>query len=530
MDRYKSLELEKILKGTKLNDYKVIEFINNGKSAAVFKAEKSGKFFALKIFDNEMIERFGHEIQTRRIEQEILLKNHSIENLVKIYEGGKATVDEQQYYYIIMELIEGCNLKDYISKNQYNQDFIVKVLNRLIITTEQLLIQKNIVHRDIKPENIMINQEGEIILMDLGVLKFIGATSLSDEDEVSFVGTLRYAPPEFLLRNEENSIQGWKAVNLYQIGATLHDLIMKYELFKDEIPYSKLVLAINQVYPVIECKNLSYEIIQMARNMLAKEWKKRLQLVTDEKLKAIYSLNHITDDFEISLNNLMKLREKPQALSDEIISLVSTNEEKKIKKNETGKKLHSEIKNCFFSLKKLNIFNELIFSQNNFHLNEIDRNNDEFVQNILFVLKGNLPMGYPKPLYVFVRLSNDHDSYCKVQVNSFFDYSFNKFTIEEPIKIIQEVFKASINNSHQYSRLNKVEIKLIDFYEGIVDFDENFNKSLMNQFIKLIEKSLSKVSILVEDELIKRKSEIESKMPSGATFVNQKSIIIDSLD
>lgn len=80
-NKLKALELEKSLAGTTFNGFKVLEFINNGKSAAVFKAEKEGNIFALKIFYNEVIERFGHEIQTKRIEQEIALKNHTIDNL-----------------------------------------------------------------------------------------------------------------------------------------------------------------------------------------------------------------------------------------------------------------------------------------------------------------------------------------------------------------------------------------------------------------------------------------------------------------
>ena len=231
MDKQKAKSLAKEIIGTTLNGYEVIELINNGKSAAVFKAKKGNDFFALKIFDNELIERFGHEIQTKRIKQEIALKNHNIDNLVKIYDGGYTRLDSQTYYFIVMELIDGINLKDFIISNSYDQDFIIKVLEKLTATTEQLLTKKQIAHRDIKPENIMVDNNKDIILMDLGVLKLIGVKSFSDEEEKSFVGTLRYAPPEFLLRTEEDTIDGWRAINLYQIGATLHDLIMKKELF-----------------------------------------------------------------------------------------------------------------------------------------------------------------------------------------------------------------------------------------------------------------------------------------------------------
>lgn len=227
MDKIKSLLLEKELIDKKVKGYKVVKLLNNGKSAAVFKATKKNKEYALKIFDNDLIERFGHEIQTKRIEQEIGLKNHTIKNLVKIYDGGNTKVDRQIHYFIIMDFISGLNLKDYIKTKNYNQNFLINVLDTLKNTTDDLLRIENIAHRDIKPENIMVTDDNKIILMDLGVLKLVGAKSFSDEEEKSFVGTLRYAAPEFLLRKEENTIEGWNALNIYQIGATMHDLIMK---------------------------------------------------------------------------------------------------------------------------------------------------------------------------------------------------------------------------------------------------------------------------------------------------------------
>lgn len=335
MDKVRAIELEKELKGTVLSGYEVIELINNGKSAAVFKAKKDYNFFALKIFDNELIERFGHEIQTKRIEQEISLKNHTIDNLVKIYEGGNTVVGSQTYFYIVMELINGVNLKQYIEANTYGQDFILKVLDKLTVTTDQLLSQKQIAHRDIKPENIMIDDAGNIILMDLGVLKLIGAISFSDDEEKSFVGTLRYAAPEFLLRTEEDSASGWKAVNIYQIGATLHDLIMKKELFNDKKPYTNLVISIKEDTPKISNTDYAFELLQLTRDMMTKDWKKRLELITETRLKKTINLNETLENpLEQGIEDILKKRLQKQAKFDEIEKLRRTNDEKrKNKKN-----------------------------------------------------------------------------------------------------------------------------------------------------------------------------------------------------
>ena len=156
-----------------------------------------------------------------------------------------------------MEFITGQNLKEFIQSEEYSEDFILKVLQTLVKTTEDLL-QKGIAHRDIKPENIMVDGNHDIILMDLGVLKLVGLKSFNDDEEKAFVGTLRYAPPEFLTRMEEDSLNGWRAVNLYQIGATLHDLVMKEELFIEKIPYSNLVIAIKDDSPKVSNAAFSF--------------------------------------------------------------------------------------------------------------------------------------------------------------------------------------------------------------------------------------------------------------------------------
>jgi len=208
MDNYKARQMENLLKGKKVGNYEIVDLLNNGKSAAVFKAKDiEGKFYAVKIFDNNLIERFGHEVQERRIEQEISLKGHTIPNLIKIIEGGKTQIEIEKYYYVIMEFIDGENLREFIESSSYNAAFLQEVVKTIFTVTETLL-ERGIVHRDIKPENIMINSKGEITLMDLGVLKLIGAKSFSDEEEKQFVGTLRYSPPEFLTRTEEDSQQG----------------------------------------------------------------------------------------------------------------------------------------------------------------------------------------------------------------------------------------------------------------------------------------------------------------------------------
>lgn len=527
MDKAKALELETQIKGTTLNGYEVIELINNGKSAAVFKAKKGADFFALKVFDNELIERFGHEIQTKRIEQEIALRNHTIDNLVKIYDGGNTTLGTQTYYYILMELIDGVNLKQYIESKTYGQDFILKVLQKLNETTEQLLTQKQIAHRDIKPENIMVDSSGNIIIMDLGVLKLVGAKSFSDEEEKSFVGTLRYAPPEFLLRTEEDSIKGWRAINIYQIGATLHDLIMRRELFLDKTPYPNLVIAIKEDTPKVSNPNISFDLLQLTRDMMTKDWKKRLELVSDLRLKAAFEIKEILENpFDQAVEDILKMRLGHQAKFDEIEKLRRTKDDIRKKQKEFAINLAKEIDKCFEIIKNKGVCNSLKKSKN-FSFDSDRKEIDIAHQNYLYELGGDLKIGFPRSLFILARMSNDESNYTEIELFGIFPSVFLKANIDNPLNLFQELAKERQRfNTHN----SNYTIKTINIFKGTIDFDESFNNHISTQILKLITKALKIVEKSVQDELQWYEELAKSKQSvSTRTTTGHQNVIIDTL-
>jgi serine/threonine protein kinase len=74
----------------------------------------------------------------------------------------------------------------------------------------------------------LLDEFKRLVLLDLGVLRPIAGSTLTDANGIqAFVGTLQYSSPEFLLRQEEESLDGWRSLTFYQIGGVLHDLIMR---------------------------------------------------------------------------------------------------------------------------------------------------------------------------------------------------------------------------------------------------------------------------------------------------------------
>lgn len=526
MDRYKALQLEKELKGKSLNGFEVIEFVNNGKSAAVFKAQKENELFALKIFDNELIERFGHEIQTKRIEQEISIKGHNIANLVKIYDGGNVDLDDEKFYFIIMEFIEGKNLKEYIASEPYDEKIIINILDKLYQTTEQLLIQKQIAHRDIKPENIMINKNGDVILMDLGVLKLIGAKSFSDEEEKAFVGTLRYAPPEFLLRKEIDSNDGWRAINLYQIGAVLHDLIMKKELFSEISPYSNLVIAIKDDMPKISNNNISFGLLQLTRDLMSKDWETRLKLINNERIIKIVQQENSIDTIDSELDELFKKRINYQDRFDNIEKHQRTKQELKERQKNISNSIIPVIDNIFKSICQKGVCKE--YNRSNPFLFKSDQNtrlNNIVIQNYLYEIKGELMMGFPRNLYILLHTTVDEKLNTTIDIWGIWPTSFLKPSILRPFDLFENLAK----KNQGYNRNYQYEFKTINIFTGIIELDNSLSEFLNKQFIKFLTKALKLVEKIVDDE-IKWREEIaksNERIISRVSTIGSNDIIID---
>ncbi len=527
MDRHKSQTLFEVLKGqTFLKKYTVLELIDNGKSAAVFKVEDSNNnYYALKVFDNDMIDKYGYEIQEKRIKKEIELAQHSITNLVKIIEGGKEEIDDNEYYFIIMEYIQGENLKNYIKTSEYDEKFVRKVADTLLLVSEKLL-EQGIVHRDIKPENIMVSDSGEIVLMDLGVIKLIGTDSYSDELGKQFVGTLRYAPPEFLTRIEEDSEKGWKAVNLYQIGGVLHDLIMKKELFSDIAPYANLVIAIKEDAPELSNADYKYSTIQLARNMLTKDWRKRLELCTNENIEEallkieapnINPLDTLIDDFFTSSDSTLK---KNKELED----IKRSNEEKlKIKTELSGKiaTLIDESVNDLIDKKIIlkttkpaiipfpihsNRNNFSIYNTKNitYQVKYKSHSKELYDKSYFISVEGEYALGFIKPINFLFRIQNDESSFAIISFTAIVWGNTNSNLKLIPDGIMQELINTAQKktaNSTQYQTNRIWEIETKDIFEGIISFDEQSKQALTLEILKLLKRVLEYYRPEVEKQI-----------------------------
>jgi eukaryotic-like serine/threonine-protein kinase len=285
VDEVKAKEWEAKFRGQAIDGWTIESLIDHGKSAAVFKAvsEGPGKLAALKIFDDELIQRYGDETQLKRIGRELSLKGRNHANMVEILGGGFH--EESRNHYIVMDYLDGPSLSKCLTK--VPEANIPNLIEQLVLACE-FLEAHELTHRDIKPANIVLLEDmSRLVLLDFGVLKPVGEVGLTDTDgQRLFVGTLQYSSPEFLLRDEQNDADGWRALAIYQVGAVLHDLIMRRPIFDEFVnPYAALVNAVQHETPNVASEGVPSYLIDACQMALVKDPEKRLALVNWEAFR-----------------------------------------------------------------------------------------------------------------------------------------------------------------------------------------------------------------------------------------------------
>lgn len=282
--------MERDLTGQTLGGWLLAECIGYGKSALVFRASNGDQAGAVKIFDRDLVERFGREAQQERVRREKSLVGKTHPNLIGILDAGEDT--EKDLFFVVMALFPGKNLAEVL--NDIPHDRVFELISQVAAAAE-FLEALGLAHRDIKPENIGVSGDfSTAVLLDLGVLRPVGLSTITDQHgQQTFVGTLQYSPPELLHRKEEDSTEGWRAVTFYQLGGVLHDLLTRKPLFSDDLsPYAHLVETVSNKTVSILAPGAAPELRMLAQDCLVKDPAQRLALVTWDRFKTRPSVSN----------------------------------------------------------------------------------------------------------------------------------------------------------------------------------------------------------------------------------------------
>ncbi len=220
------------LVGKTINGYVFIEFINEGGFGAVYKAEKAGVIYAIKLFREAYVlkefRRDGHNRLEREIE---IMQKVSGPNLVSYIEHFEYQDNGSNYYFLVMDFVDGETLRTILDRDgQLDEATSKNIILQVLDGLEVLHNLKNgnssgIIHRDLKPENIIMDRSGVLKIVDYGISKVIDFTSITSTGDV--LGTGPYMSPEQI--TDSKNID--RRSDLYTVG------ILYYELLTNEFPY-----------------------------------------------------------------------------------------------------------------------------------------------------------------------------------------------------------------------------------------------------------------------------------------------------
>jgi protein phosphatase len=162
--------------------------------------------------------------------------NHK--SIMKIYprvkENGQAT---SPFLYHVCEYVEGITLRQWMYDNPNPSLSLVRDVTAKIIAGLRVFQRQSMVHRDLKPENIMIENDGNIKLIDFGTVQVSGLAEISSPlIEDTLAGAVGYIAPEYLLGQ-----QGVHRSDIFSLG------VIVYEMLTGELPFKTPLVQHQQV-------------------------------------------------------------------------------------------------------------------------------------------------------------------------------------------------------------------------------------------------------------------------------------------
>ena len=230
--------------------YEILGRVGSGGMADVYKGKdhKLNRYVAIKVLksdyrsDQVFIQKFLSEAQAAA--------GLMHPNVVNVYDVGQ----DRGLYYMVMELVEGITLKDYIQKKGKLSAKETISISIQMVTGIQAAHNRHIIHRDIKPQNIIISKEGKVKVTDFGIAR---ATTSTQTISASVMGSVHYTSPEQARggRVDEKS-------DIYSAGITMYEMITGHVPFDGDSTVSVALKHLQEeiVSPSKEVPDIPYSL------------------------------------------------------------------------------------------------------------------------------------------------------------------------------------------------------------------------------------------------------------------------------
>ena len=218
------------------NRYEILEIIGVGGMAVVYKAldKVLDRYVAIKILKDE----FAHdeEFRKRFANESHAVAKLSHNNIVSVFDVSRTDVPQ----YIVMELIEGITLKEYLTKKGALTWQETLFFTQQIAKALEHAHSRGIIHQDIKPHNICLLRDGTVKVTDFGIARF----EKNQETRViqEAIGSVHYISPE----QAKGSAIDHRA-DIYSLGVMMYEMLTGRVPFDGDTPLAIVMQHINAV-------------------------------------------------------------------------------------------------------------------------------------------------------------------------------------------------------------------------------------------------------------------------------------------
>ena len=222
------------------NRYKILDHLGTGGMPTVWLGydtildrQVAIKTFKIDANDEDAVKRFNREAKA--------VTSLSHPNIVSIYD----VENEGEFYYLILEYVEGMTLKDYMVKNPRIPIETIVHIAKQIAAGLSHAHQNGIIHRDIKPQNILMNENLTCKITDFGIARAYGDTTLTQTNQM--LGTVYYLSPEQARGNVATAQS-----DIYSLGILIFEMITGQIPFKGESAVAIALKHLQEELPDID--------------------------------------------------------------------------------------------------------------------------------------------------------------------------------------------------------------------------------------------------------------------------------------
>lgn len=274
------------------NRYEILEVIGQGGMSVVYRAKchRLNRMVAVKVLKDEFSE--DAEFKNRFQDESLSVAMMSHPNIVSVYDVSKSDDIE----YIVMELIDGITLKEYLQKKghltwQETVYFALQIAKAL-----EHAHNRGIIHRDIKPQNIMVLRDGTVKVADFGIAHQVSKQQTYNKGEA--IGSVHYISPEQAKGSRIDN-----RADIYSLGVVMYEMLTGRLPFEGTNPVDIAIQHINSI--PLSPSDYVKDIPEAIENITMKAMSPRLSQRYSSADELIADLEKVRNDphVKIEFNN-----------------------------------------------------------------------------------------------------------------------------------------------------------------------------------------------------------------------------------